>query len=102
MSLQLVVVVGAKQEMVIATLALESAGFRQGGRYAGEMNPRDELFWFNKPQLVLFLIHLVLFQNSFEMATFLSFAVSAFPSHSISNRLVQFVDVLLKSVWDEI
>lgn len=92
MSLQLVVVVGAKQQMVIATLALESAGFRRGGRFAGEMKPRDELFWFNKPQLILFLIHFVLFQNAFEMATFLSFAVSAFSSHS-KNRRVEFVVV---------
>nr|GFC60759.1 MLO protein homolog 1-like [Tanacetum cinerariifolium] len=28
-------------------------------------------FWFNNPQLVLFLIHFTLFQNAFQMAFFL-------------------------------
>jgi mlo protein len=73
--------VGAKLQHVIATLALENAGFSQYGRFAGiagTVKPRDELFWFKKPQLVLGLILFVLFQNAFEMATLLSFLVSAF------------------------
>ncbi|KAK7824485.1 kinesin-like protein kin-7d [Quercus suber] len=31
----------------------------------------DELFWFGKPKLVLWLIHMISFQNAFEMASFL-------------------------------
>ncbi|CAJ1976774.1 unnamed protein product [Sphenostylis stenocarpa] len=34
------------------------------------VEPGDELFWFNSPRLVLFLIHLVLFQNAFQLAFF--------------------------------
>ncbi|KAL2330025.1 hypothetical protein Fmac_017606 [Flemingia macrophylla] len=30
----------------------------------------DDLFWFNRPRLLPFLIHLVLFQNSFQLAFF--------------------------------
>ncbi|KAK3024439.1 hypothetical protein RJ639_042971, partial [Escallonia herrerae] len=32
---------------------------------------RDELFWFNKPRLLLRLIQFISFQNAFEMATFI-------------------------------
>jgi hypothetical protein len=57
---QLVLLVGAKLQHVIATLTLENTG---EGPYAGsKLRPRDELFWFNKPQLVLYLIHFILFQ----------------------------------------
>ncbi|EFJ37234.1 hypothetical protein SELMODRAFT_77198 [Selaginella moellendorffii] len=66
----LVILVGAKLQHIIATLALENAGIR--GRYIGQaLKPRDNLFWFSKPELLLFLIHFVLFQNAFELATFL-------------------------------
>ncbi|KAF7811915.1 MLO1 [Senna tora] len=34
------------------------------------VEPGDDLFWFNRPRLLLFLIHLVLFQNAFQLAFF--------------------------------
>jgi mlo protein len=34
------------------------------------VRPRDDLFWFNRPQLLLYLIHFILFQNAFELAYF--------------------------------
>lgn len=59
--MQLVLLVGAKLQHVIATLALENAGIT--GYFAGaKLKPRDELFWFNKPELMLSLIHFILFQ----------------------------------------
>lgn len=61
--MQLVLLVGTKLQHVIATLALESVvvpGFFHGGK----LKPRDELFWFKKPELLLSLIHFVLFQVS--------------------------------------
>ena len=60
-SMQLVLLVGAKLQHVIATLALESAkitGFFTGAK----LKPRDDLFWFKKPELLLSLIHFILFQ----------------------------------------
>lgn len=60
-SWQLVLLVGTKLQHVIATLALESAGIT--GYFQGaKLKPRDELFWFKKPELLLSLIHFVLFQ----------------------------------------
>lgn len=38
-----------------------------------KIKPRDELFWFNKPELLLSLIHFILFQNAFELASFFWF-----------------------------
>ncbi|KAL5802825.1 hypothetical protein ACOSQ3_031274 [Xanthoceras sorbifolium] len=68
----LVLLVGAKLQHVIATLALENAGIT--GFFAGtKLKPRDELFWFNKPELLLSLIHFILFQNAFELASFFWF-----------------------------
>ena len=58
---KLVLLVGAKLQHVIATLALESVGMSVGGM---RLKPRDDLFWFKKPELLLSLIHFVLFQVS--------------------------------------
>ncbi|PIN22732.1 hypothetical protein CDL12_04549 [Handroanthus impetiginosus] len=68
----LVLLVGAKLQHVIATLALESAGI-SGSFHGPKFKPRDELFWFNKPELLLSLIHFILFQNAFELASFFWF-----------------------------
>lgn len=60
---QLVLLVGAKLQHVIATLALETAGLT-GHSLGAKLTPRDSLFWFKKPELLLKLIHFVLFQVS--------------------------------------
>ncbi|KAG6685591.1 hypothetical protein I3842_12G118900 [Carya illinoinensis] len=57
----LVLLVGTKLQHVIATLALENAGIT--GFFTGaKLRPRDDLFWFKKPELLLSLIHFILFQ----------------------------------------
>ncbi|OMO80316.1 Mlo-related protein [Corchorus capsularis] len=68
----LVLLVGAKLQHIIATLALENAGITS--YFSGaKLRPRDELFWFNKPEWLLSLIHFILFQNAFELASFFWF-----------------------------
>ncbi|KAG0609333.1 hypothetical protein M758_8G176400 [Ceratodon purpureus] len=75
-----VLLIGAKLQYVVATLALEAANVP--GAYVGHvLRPRDELFWFDRPELLLSFLHLVLFQNSFELATFL-WQVWTFGFHS--------------------
>ncbi|KAE8703246.1 MLO-like protein 11 [Hibiscus syriacus] len=59
----LVLLVGAKLQHVMATLTLESAGIT--GYCSGTLRPRDELFWFKKPEWLLSLIHFILFQWQF-------------------------------------
>ncbi|MFS7921372.1 hypothetical protein Hanom_Chr03g00236021 [Helianthus anomalus] len=65
----LVLLLGVKLQHVIATLALESAAIT-GYFTKARLKPRDELFWFKKPELMLSLIHFILFQNAFELASF--------------------------------
>ncbi|MBA0762457.1 hypothetical protein Gotri_012061 [Gossypium trilobum] len=61
---QLVLLVGAKLQHVIATLALETADMT-GYVTGAKLRPRDELFWFKKPEWLLSLIHFILFQWQF-------------------------------------
>ncbi|MBA0708495.1 hypothetical protein Golax_023606 [Gossypium laxum] len=60
----LVLLVGAKLQHVIATLALETADMT-GYVTGAKLRPRDELFWFKKPEWLLSLIHFILFQWQF-------------------------------------
>nr|GMC93678.1 MLO-like protein 1 [Ipomoea batatas] len=69
--LVLLVAVGTKLEHVITQLAEEVASKHvalEGGDLI--VNPSDDHFWFHRPRLVLILIHIILFQNSFEIAFF--------------------------------
>lgn len=61
MFVQLVLLVGTKLQHVIATLALENASI-SGFFTETKLRPRDDLFWFKKPELLLSLIHFILFQ----------------------------------------
>ncbi|XP_043706194.1 MLO-like protein 1 isoform X2 [Telopea speciosissima] len=66
----LLLAVGAKLEHVITQLAHEVA--EKHAAIEGDLvvQPKDSHFWFSRPRIVLFLIHIILFQNSFELAFF--------------------------------
>ncbi|KAK8507524.1 hypothetical protein V6N11_073988 [Hibiscus sabdariffa] len=66
----LLLAVGTKLEHVISQLAHEVA--EKHVAIEGELvvKPSDDHFWFNRPRIVLFLIHFILFQNAFEIAFF--------------------------------
>ncbi|KAL5560651.1 hypothetical protein UlMin_036862 [Ulmus minor] len=66
----LLIAVGTKLEHVISQLAHEVA--EKHIAIEGELvvQPSDEHFWFGRPQIILFLIHFILFQNAFEIAFF--------------------------------
>lgn len=67
---QLLLAVGTKLEHVISQLANDAA--EKYVAIEGELvvQPSDEHFWLGRPRIVLFLIHFILFQNSFEIAFF--------------------------------
>ncbi|KAG9448895.1 hypothetical protein H6P81_008860 [Aristolochia fimbriata] len=67
--LALLLVVGAKLEHIITRMAQEVAETEKGDG-TEPVKPSDEYFWFRRPGLVLYLIHFILFQNSFEIAFF--------------------------------
>ncbi|XP_010030128.2 MLO-like protein 4 [Eucalyptus grandis] len=66
----LVMLVGTKLQHVVSSLALE-IGEPTGPSNATQVKPRDDLFWFGKPEILLQLIQFIIFQNAFEMATFI-------------------------------
>lgn len=67
---KLVMLVGTKLQHVVSSLALEIK--EQTGPSAGaQVKPCDDLFWFRKPEILLRLIQFIIFQNAFEMATFI-------------------------------
>ncbi|XAR72098.1 hypothetical protein NMG60_11018616 [Bertholletia excelsa] len=47
----------------------------------------DDLFWFNRPRLLLFLIHFVLFTNAFQIAFFMFTLYKFKPSNCFHKRL---------------
>ncbi|KAH9317756.1 hypothetical protein KI387_019525, partial [Taxus chinensis] len=65
----LILFVGTKLQHVMAKLALDNAATDAAA--GTQLKPHDELFWFGKPQLLLWLIQFISFQNAFEMAAFL-------------------------------
>ncbi|KAK9286747.1 hypothetical protein L1049_015151 [Liquidambar formosana] len=66
----LVMLVGTKLQHVVSSLALEIV--EQTAPSVGtQLKPRDDLFWFGKPEILLRLIQFIIFQNAFEMATFI-------------------------------
>jgi len=54
-------VLGTKLEHVVSLLALEIAEPR-GPSSSTQVKPRDELFWFGKPEMILRLIQFISFQ----------------------------------------
>ncbi|XP_077246573.1 MLO-like protein 4 isoform X2 [Tasmannia lanceolata] len=65
----LILLVGTKLHHIVVQLALEVVDTSPST--GNQLNPRDELFWFGKPKLLLWLIQLISFQNAFEMAIFI-------------------------------
>ncbi|GMH25065.1 hypothetical protein Nepgr_026908 [Nepenthes gracilis] len=66
----LVMLVGTKLEHVVSLLALEISEPTDLS-IGVQVKPRDELFWFGKPEIILRLIQFISFQNGFEMAVFI-------------------------------
>ncbi|CDP04006.1 unnamed protein product [Coffea canephora] len=66
----LLLAVGTKLEHIISQLAHEVAEKHVAIEGELAVQPSDDHFWFHRPQIVLFLIHFILFQNAFEIAFF--------------------------------
>ncbi|KAL3752909.1 hypothetical protein ACJRO7_000322 [Eucalyptus globulus] len=88
--LTLLLVVGTKLEHVITRLAQDVA--QRHIAIAGDLivQPSDDHFWFHRPRLILVLIHIILFQNSFELA-FLLFVLIRYKLNSCMTREIHFI-----------
>ncbi|XP_013726590.1 MLO-like protein 6 [Brassica napus] len=68
--LVVILIVGTKLQVIITKLGLliqEKGDIVKGMPL---VQPGDHLFWFGRPRFILFLIHLVLFTNAFQLAFF--------------------------------
>ncbi|PON44433.1 Mlo-related protein [Parasponia andersonii] len=68
--LGIVLVVGAKLQVIITKMCVET--FKQNPVIRGSfiVKPNNDLFWFGRPGWLLHLIQFVLIQNSFQLAFF--------------------------------
>uniref|UniRef100_A0A5B6Z816 MLO-like protein n=1 Tax=Davidia involucrata TaxID=16924 RepID=A0A5B6Z816_DAVIN len=65
-----ILLIGTKLHRIVVKLAVEIMD-RCPWTGVHQFKLRDELFWFGKPRLLLWLIQFISFQNAFEMATFI-------------------------------
>ncbi|KAM1191494.1 hypothetical protein ACFX2I_011958 [Malus domestica] len=90
--LLIVIVVGAKLEVIITKMCVESCKNTSvvRGRVLVQLN--DDLFWFGRPRWLLHLIQLVLIQNSFHLA-FLTWTWFESGSGSCLNRKSEIIAI---------
>ncbi|KAJ9670975.1 hypothetical protein PVL29_027113 [Vitis rotundifolia] len=67
----IVLAVGTKLQAVLTKMALEITERHSVVEGIPLVQGSDKYFWFSRPQLVLHLIHFVLFQNAFQITYFL-------------------------------
>ncbi|KAL2346158.1 hypothetical protein Fmac_000158 [Flemingia macrophylla] len=68
--LMVILAVGAKLQAIITRMALDIKERHAVVQGIPLVQVSDKYFWFEWPQLVLYLIHFVLFQNAFELTYF--------------------------------
>ncbi|KAK4709274.1 hypothetical protein R3W88_030199 [Solanum pinnatisectum] len=68
--LLVILLVGTKLQVIITKMGLRIQERGEVVKGVPVVQPGDDLFWFNRPRLLLFLINFVLFQNAFQLAFF--------------------------------
>ncbi|XP_010558749.1 PREDICTED: MLO-like protein 6 [Tarenaya hassleriana] len=68
--LVVILIVGTKLQVIITKLGLQIQEKGDVVKGAPVVQPGDDLFWFGRPRFILFLIHVVLFTNAFQLAFF--------------------------------
>ncbi|KAK6144407.1 hypothetical protein DH2020_021227 [Rehmannia glutinosa] len=66
----IILVVGTKLQVIITRMGLRIQERGEVVKGVPVVQPGDDLFWFNRPRLILYLINFVLFQNAFQLAFF--------------------------------
>ncbi|XP_042506141.1 MLO-like protein 6 [Macadamia integrifolia] len=66
----IILLVGTKLQVIITKMGLRIQEKGEVVKGFPVVEPADDLFWFNNPHLILYLIHFVLFQNAFQLAFF--------------------------------
>ncbi|THU71707.1 hypothetical protein C4D60_Mb04t04330 [Musa balbisiana] len=90
----IILLVGTKLQVIIIRMAqriMERGDVIKG---VPVVHPTDDLFWFRRPRLMLYLIHFVLFQNAFQLA-FLAWSWYEFGFPSCFHKRVEDIIVRL-------
>ncbi|PWA83152.1 seven transmembrane MLO family protein [Artemisia annua] len=66
----IVLLIGTKLQVIITKMGLSIQERGEVVQGVPVVQPGDDLFWFNRPRLILCLINFVLFQNTFQLAFF--------------------------------
>lgn len=66
----IILLVGTKLQVIITQMGLRIYDRGEVVQGVPLVEPGDDLFWFNRPRLILYLINFVLFQNAFQLAFF--------------------------------
>ncbi|XP_051130577.1 MLO-like protein 6 isoform X2 [Andrographis paniculata] len=66
----IILLVGTKLQVIITMMGLRFQKRGEIVKGAPVVQPGDNLFWFNRPRLLLYLIQFVFFQNAFQLAFF--------------------------------
>ncbi|XP_022756688.1 MLO-like protein 6 [Durio zibethinus] len=66
----IILLVGTKLQVIITKMGIRIQERGEVVRGVPVVQPGDDLFWFNRPRFILFLINFVLFQNAFQLAFF--------------------------------
>ncbi|EPS69703.1 hypothetical protein M569_05063, partial [Genlisea aurea] len=66
----IILLVGTKLQVIITKMGLRIQERGEVVKGVPVVRPEDDLFWFNRPRLILYLINFVLFQNAFQLAFF--------------------------------
>lgn len=62
MPAQIILLVGTKLQVIITKMGLTFQARGEVVQGSPVVQPGDKLFWFNRPRLLLYLIHFVFFQ----------------------------------------
>lgn len=66
----IVLLVGTKLQEIVTIMGLKIQDRGKVIKGVPVVEPGDDLFWFNRPRLLLYLLNFVLFQNAFQLAFF--------------------------------
>ncbi|KAJ4978120.1 hypothetical protein NE237_008900 [Protea cynaroides] len=77
----ILLLVGTKLQVIITKMGLRIQDRGEVVKGVPLVEPGDDFFWFNKPRLILYLIHFVLFLNAFQLA-FLTYTWIKFGKNS--------------------
>ncbi|XP_076908847.1 MLO-like protein 2 [Bidens hawaiensis] len=68
--LVIVLLIGTKLQVIITKMGLSIQERGEVVQGVPVVQPGDDLFWFNRPRLILYLINFVLFTNAYQVAFF--------------------------------